>query len=34
VPHRLYVLSGSAHGIDYADVALAPSVDFLRRRLR
>jgi acetyl esterase/lipase len=34
VPHRLFVLSRSAHGIDYADVALAPSVDFLCRRLR
>jgi acetyl esterase/lipase len=34
VTYRLSVLSGSAHGIDYADVALAPSVDFLRRRLR
>jgi acetyl esterase/lipase len=34
VPHRLWVLSGTAHGIDYADVALAPAVAFLRRRLR
>jgi len=34
VPHRLSVLPGSAHGMDYADVALGPSVRFLRRRLR
>jgi acetyl esterase len=34
VPHRLWVRSGTAHGIDYADVALAPSAAFLRRRLR
>jgi acetyl esterase/lipase len=34
VPHRLSVLAGAAHGMAYADVALGPSIDFLRRRLR
>jgi len=33
VPHRLWVIPGSAHGTDYTAIALAPSIEFLGRRL-
>ena len=34
VPHRLRLLDGSAHAMDYADRAIKPTIRFLRRWLR
>jgi acetyl esterase/lipase len=33
VPHSLWILPGSAHGVGYVTTVLGPSVVFLRRRL-
>jgi S-formylglutathione hydrolase FrmB len=34
VPHAVRVFPGSDHGRTYADRAIGPTIEFLRRRLR